>query len=111
MRSHGHYPQFQRGKRSSAEYGCSAEGVSSSAAWPTAKTEDIKLKKTIQANDLKLIGKKTTTEGLCERMIYYIFLSLLVSGFSDQFSLKQAVTQHSDVHFPYTVTPQSTLAL
>ncbi len=43
-------------------------------------------------------------------MICYIFLSLLISGFSDQFSLKQAATQHSAIHFPYTVTPQSTLA-
>lgn len=61
----------------------------------------------------KADGEKTTkTEGLCKRMICYIFISLLISGgFSDPISLKQAATQHSAIHFPYTVTPQSTLAL
>lgn len=39
-------------------------------------------------------------------MICYIFVSLLISGFSEPISLKQAATQHSAIHFPYTVTPQ-----
>ncbi len=58
----------------------------------------------------KVDREKTTTEGLCERTICYIFLSLLISGFSDQFSLKQAATQHSAIHFPYTVTPQNNIS-
>ncbi len=37
----------------------------------------------------KVDREKTTTEGLCERTICYIFLSLLISGFSDQFSLNR----------------------